>query len=124
MEVKEKLNLVLVSEDVKKSIRDDLIFIIKVMPEIIAIIDYNNNQSNNLNIIDNILKDMQNSPSILDIRMSILLSNIVKYQKYNADETKESKKEIEQMVKSILTRLNYDEKFVESVIYQIKNNNN
>lgn len=128
MEIREKLNLILTDENVDKSVRDNLLFVLKIIPEIGTMIGFEqHNQILNLDVFEHTLKAMQNSPNDLEIRMALLLHDIGKTH-LNQDNTEKRSfirhQELsEEMSKIILTRLNYDEKFINNVLYLVRTHN-
>ena len=125
MHNKEKLNNILLDENVCKSINDNLDFILAVIPEILFIIGFEHKHpDHHLDVYNHTLKALESSPSDLVIRIALLFHYIGKRFSYQEKEGirhfKGHPRVSAGMAKSILTRLNYDEQFILDVVYLVK----
>lgn len=122
MQIKEKLNNILLSENVCESINNNLDFLLDIIPEIIFMINYEHKHPHHhLDVYNHTLKALEFSNHDLVIRMALLLHDIGKpfscQEKGDIRHFRGHQKVSAEMAKTILMRLNYDEKFISEVLY-------
>lgn len=112
---------ILTSENVVKSVTDNLDNIFRLIPEL----SYMTNPNKGKDELDNFgysLIALSKSKNSFEIRLSILLEDIGKTDKNikKYDHAKQSSK----IVKEVLKRLNFDKKEINRICYLVKNHDN
>ena len=121
---KEKLKKILNSDDVIKSIKNNLDELLKAIPEIKDMIGFKHkNPAHHLDVWNHTLLALYKSPNNFKIRLVLLLHDIGKPHSYQDLEVRHFKGHEEksyQMSLDILKRLNFDKKFIEETSYLIR----
>lgn len=125
MTVRERLNNILLDDNVCKKINENLEFILVNIPEIISMIGFEHKHPHHhLDVYMHTLKSLEKSPKDLSIRMALLFHDIGKpfsCQEINGIRHFRGHPGVSaNMTQVILERLNYDEKFISDVVYLVK----
>ena len=121
-EVKDKINQILISGNIENNME----IILENIPEISNMIGFShNNPQHHLDVWNHTLEAMRNLENFddLEIDMAILLHDIGKPFSYQENEVRHFKGHQEvsyNMSKTILTRLGYDNNFINNVCYLVK----
>ena len=121
-----KLNEILLSEDVVKSINDNIDYLLEIIPEIKKMIGFEHkNPHHHLDVFNHTLLALSLSKNDLDIRLCLLLHDIGK--PYSYQETSDGFRHFynhpkisAQMSKSILERLGFEEDYIKYICYLIE----
>ena len=122
---KERLNNILLSENVSKKIDENLDFILATIPEILDMIAFEHkNPGHHLDVYKHTLKALEYSDCDLIVRMSLLLHDIGKPSMYQEIKGirhfRGHPEESEKIAKKILKRLDYDKEFISDVCYIVR----
>lgn len=125
MFVKEDLNTILLDENVSEKVNKSLDFILAIIPEFVFMIGFeHNNPHHHLDVYNHTLKALEDSPIDLEIRMALLLHDIGKpfsYQDCKGIRHFNGHPKVSAKIsETILKRLNYEETFINNVIYLIR----
>lgn len=124
MENKEKINDILMQENIKDSIERNIEFLIMMIPEIRTMIGFDHRHPHHhLDVYGHTIEALNYSSSDLEVRMALLLHDIGKPFSYQEGEIRHFYRHPEvsaQMTKQILERLEYDEDFINDVYYLVK----
>lgn len=126
--VKERLNKILLNDNIGQSLNDNIDFVISIIPEIKHIIGFEHNHPHhNLNVWDHTIKALEYSKPDLEIRIALLLHDIGKPFSYQDEEVRHFHGHplvSSQISYKILRRLAYDEGAIKRIIYLIENHDN
>ena len=121
MPVRERLNNILLDDNVCKKINENLEFILVNIPEIISMIGF---EHHHLDVYKHTLRALEESPKDLTIRIALLFHDIGKpfscQEKNGIRHFRGHPGVSASMTQVILKRLNYDEKFILDVVYLVK----
>ena len=121
-----KLNEILLSEDVVKSINDNIDYLLEIIPEIKKMIGFEHkNPHHHLDVFNHTLLALSLSKNDFDVRLCLLLHDIGK--PYSYQETNDGFRHYynhqivsSNMSKDILKRLGYEEEYIKYICYLIK----
>ena len=120
-----KLRKILLAEDVVRSINENIYYLIEKIPEIESMMGFEHNHPHHhLDVWDHTLLALSLSEKDFDIRLCLLLHDIGKPFSYQDKEVRHFKghaKVSSIMSKNILTRLGYEEDYVNYICYLIRN---
>lgn len=126
MNNRQKLNDILLSENIEEEVNKNIEFITNIIPEISFMIGFEHKHPHHdLDVYNHTLKALSNSKCDLRIRMALLLHDIGKPFSYQDDgdirhfygHPKVSAK----MAETILKRLGYEKEFISDIIYLVEN---
>ena len=122
----QKLNGIILSENVKEDVNKNIHFITYIIPEISFMIGFEHNHPHHdLDVYNHTLKALSNSKSDLKIRMALLLHDIGKPFSYQDDADIRHfyghPKVSAEMAETILKRLGYEKEFISDIIYLVEN---
>ena len=124
MNNKEKLNNILICDDIVNSINNNLDYLFKIIPEAKNMIDFpHNHPHHHLDVWNHTLYALSLSPNDLTIRLVLLLHDIGKpysYQDENIRHFKNHDYASYEISKNVLYRLGYDTDYVNEVSYLIR----
>lgn len=125
MEIKERLNNILLSENISKQINENLDFILSIIPEISFMIGFEHkNPYHVFDVYNHTLKALEYSKSNLVVRMALFLHDIGKpfsYQEIKGTRHFKDHQQISfKIAKVVLERLGYDEEFIKDVCYIVR----
>ena len=116
MNNKEKLNNILICDDIVNSINNNLDYLFKIIPEAKNMIDFpHNHPHHHLDVWNHTLYALSLSPNDLTIRLVLLLHDIGKpysYQDENIRHFKNHDYASYEISKNVLYRLGYDTDYV------------
>lgn len=119
------LQEILQADDVVTSINDNLDYLEEIIPEIKSMMGFEQHHPHHhLDVWNHTLLALSLSKKDFDVRLSLLLHDIGKPFSYQDKEVRHFKghaKKSYEMSKKILTRLNYDRKYVVYISYLVKN---
>lgn len=120
-----KLQEILLSDDVVTSINQNLDYLVEIIPEIQYMFGFEQNHPHHhLDVWNHTLLALSLSKQDFDVRLCLLLHDIGKPFSYQDEEVRHfhghAKKSYE-MSKIILTRLGYDESYIDEICYLIRN---
>ena len=119
-----KLEEILTSRFVVKEIVNNLDYLLEIIPELKMTISFDQKQHpNDLDLFWDILSRLSLSPNDYDIRLVILLHDIAKPYYYQTEEVKDYKKYAKMssiISKNILTRLEYNDSYIEKICKMIE----
>lgn len=119
------LQAILLSNDVVKSINNNLDYLLQIIPEIKSMIGFEHKHPHHhLDVWNHTLLALSLSECDFDIRLCLLLHDIGKPFSYQDEEVRHFKnhpKVSSDMSKTILKRLNYDEEYIDYICYLIEN---
>lgn len=120
-----KLYKILTSDNITKSINDNLEFLLRLIPEIRFMIGFEHNHPHHhLDVWNHTLYALSLSENNFDIRLTLLLHDIGKPFSYQDDEVRHfhnHPKVSSYISRLILNRLNFDEDYINYICYLIKN---
>ena len=118
------LEEILTNDNVVDSIRSNLGYILKIIPELGDTIGFEHKHPHHhLDVFEHTLYALSLSENDYEIRLALLLHDIGKPHSFTEGEVRHFKGHAavsEQMSRVILTRLNYDKLFIDEVCYLIK----
>ena len=121
---KEKLYQILMSNDVVSSIRNNLEYLLEIIPEIKYMIGFvHNHPHHHLDVYEHTLLALSLSNNNFQERLCLLLHDIGKPFSYQDEEVRHFKGHPEvssKMSFEILTRLGYEKEFIDEIVYLIK----
>lgn len=121
---KEKIHKILLSEDVVSSIKENISYLIEIIPEIKDMIGFEHNHPHHhLDVWNHTLLALSLSQKDFDIRLVLLLHDIGKPHSYQDDEVRHFKGHPEkssEMSKEILKRLKFKEDEIYKICYLIE----
>lgn len=113
------LQEILLSDDVVKSINDNIEYLLTIIPEIKNMIGFDQNHPHHhLDVWNHTLLALSLSKNDFDIRLSLLLHDIGKPFSYQDEEVRHFKNHASVsagMSKKILSRLNFDKEYVDYI---------
>lgn len=119
------LTEILLSDDIVKSINDNLEYLLKIIPEIKPMIGFEQHHPHHhLDVWNHTLLALSMSEKDFDVRLCLLLHDIGKPFSYQDEEVRHfhgHAKKSSEIAKIILNRLNYNEEYIEYICYLIKN---
>ena len=119
------LQEILQADDVVTSINDNLDYLEEIIPEIKSMMGFEQHHPHHhLDVWNHTLLALSLSKKDFDVRLCLLLHDIGKPFSYQDKEVRHFKghaKKSYEMSKKILTRLNYDRKYVVYISYLVKN---
>ena len=119
------LKSILLSDDIVKSINDNMNDLLSIIPEIKYMIGFDHNHPHHhLDVWHHTLLALSLSNKDFDIRLCLLLHDIGKPFSYQDEEVRHFRnhaKVSSKMSKEILTRLEYDEEYINYLCYLIEN---
>ena len=119
-----RLYEILLSNDVVKSINDNMEYLLDIIPEIKNMIDFpHNNPHHHLDVWKHTLYALSLSDCDFDVRLTLLLHDIGKPFSYQDDEIRHFHNHPEvsyEMSRIILNRLNFNKDYIEEICYLIK----
>lgn len=128
MNNQEVIKKILMSDDVVQSINNNIDVLLKIIPELKYMIGFQHNHPyHHLDVWNHTLLALSLSEPNFDIRLCLLLHDIGKPYSYQDGEIRHfkghpSKSSI--ISKNILTRLGYNEKYINEMCYLIENHDN
>ena len=118
------LQTILLSDNVDKSIKDNLDYLLEIIPEIKSMIGFEHNHPHHhLDVWNHTLLALSMSKNDFDVRLSLLLHDIGKPFSYQDEEVRHFRghpKKSAEMAKVILKRLNCDDDYVNYISYLIE----
>lgn len=116
---------ILISDDVVKSINDNLDIVLDLIPEIKDMIDFpQNHPHHHLDVWNHTLLALENSPKDFDVRIALLLHDIGKPHSYQDEEIRHFRghPEVSEIISfNILKRLGFSSEKINKLCYIIKN---
>ena len=125
---KEKLNEILSTDDIVKSINDNKKVLLDIIPELKYMIGFQHNHPHHhLDVWDHTLLALSLSENNFDLRLCLLLHDIGKPHSYQDREVRHFKghpKVSSELSKNILERLGYEKNYIDEICYLIENHDN
>lgn len=123
---KEKLEKILLRKNVEDSIRNNIIFMYKVIPELKFLVGFKHkNPEYHLDVFEHTMLAVSLSKRDFEVRLTLILHDIGKrfsYQEVNGVRYYKNHQKVSyQISKKILNRMKYDEITTERILYLIKN---
>lgn len=119
-----KLEKILTSDNVVKSINDNLDYILKLMPEVGDMFDFEHNHPHHhLDVWNHTLLALKNSDNDFEIRLTLLLHDIGKPSSYQDEEVRHFRghqQKSKEIATNILQRLNCPLELSNRILYLIK----
>lgn len=119
-----KLEEILMSNDVVKSINENLDYLLDIIPEIKAMINFEQNHPHHhLDVWNHTLLALSLAKKDYDVRLALLLHDIGKPFSYQDEEVRHFRnhaKISELISKNILQRLGYDNSYITHICYLIE----
>lgn len=119
------LKAILLSDDVVKSIKENLKYLEEIIPEIKCMYGFNQDHPHHhLDVWNHTLLALSLSKKDFDVRLCLLLHDIGKPFSYQDEEVRHFRghaKVSSKMAKNILTRLGYEEDYVDYICFLVKN---
>lgn len=119
------LEMILVEDDIIKSITSNLNYLLSIIPEIKDMIGFDHNHPHHhLYVWNHTLLALSKSENDFEIRLSLLLHDIGKPHCFQDNEIRHFKghqKVSSDMTRNILQRLSYNNEFIEKICYLIEN---
>lgn len=123
-----KIQEILMSDDVVQSINNSVDILLEIIPELKDMIGFKHNHPHHhLDVWNHTLLALSLSELNFDIRLCLLLHDIGKPHSYQDGEIRHFKGHTltsSIISKTILTRLGYDEDYINEICYLIKNHDN
>ena len=122
--MKSKLHEILCTEDVVKSIKQNMDTLLTLIPEIESMIGFEHNHPHHhLNVWEHTLEVLKNLNTIdIELNLAGLLHDIGKPFSYQDEEVRHFRGHADasyKISKQVLTRLGYDEEFINRVLYLV-----
>lgn len=115
---------ILLSDDVEKSIRNELHVLIKIIPEIKDMIGFKHNHPHHhLDVFEHTLLALSRSPQDLEIRLVLLLHDIGKPHSYQDEEIRHFRNHAlvsSEIARGIFERLEFDEDEIDEMCMLIR----
>ena len=119
------LEKILLEDDVRSSINQNLDYLVEIIPEIKYMFNFEQHHPHHhLDVWNHTLLALSLSKKDFDVRLCLLLHDIGKPFSYQDEEVRHFKghaKKSSEMSKDILTRLGYEEDYVDYICYLIRN---
>lgn len=119
---------ILLGEDVVGSIKNNMDYLLKIIPEIKPMIDFDQkNPQHHLDVWEHTLLALKLSKNDFEIRLCLLLHDIGKPFSYQDEEVRRFRGHgniSEKMAEKILKRLNFNKDFISKICYLVKNHDN
>ena len=119
------LEKILLSDDVRKSINENIDYLVDLIPEIKYMFNFEQHHPHHhLDVWNHTLLALSLSKKDFDVRLCLLLHDIGKPFSYQDKEVRHFRghaKKSYDMSKEILTRLGYDRKYIVYICYLVKN---
>ena len=120
------LENILLADDIVKSIKENIDYLVEIIPEIKSMFNFpHNNPNHHLDVWNHTLLALSISDKDFDIRLCLLLHDIGKPHSYQDDEVRNCRhfwnhpKKSEEIARVILKRLGYDEDYINYICYLI-----
>ena len=120
------LENILLADDIVKSIKENIDYLVEIIPEIKSMFNFpHNNPNHHLDVWNHTLLALSISDKDFDIRLCLLLHDIGKPHSYQDDEVRNCRhfwnhpKKSEEISRVILKRLGYDEDYINYICYLI-----
>ena len=120
------LESILLADDIVKSIKENIDYLVEIIPEIKSMFNFpHNNPNHHLDVWNHTLLALSISDKDFDIRLCLLLHDIGKPHSYQDDEVRNCRhfwnhpKKSEEISRVILKRLGYDEDYINYICYLI-----
>ena len=118
------LEIILLQDDVVSSIKNNIDYLLELIPEIKEIIGFDHKHPHHhLNVWDHTLLSLSLSENDFDVRLSVLLHDIGKPAACEEGEVRHYKghpKESSKISRNILKRLKYDDNYINYICYLIE----
>jgi tRNA nucleotidyltransferase (CCA-adding enzyme) len=128
MNNQEVIQKILMSEDIVQSINNNIDILLEIIPELKDMIGFQHNHPHHhLDVWNHTLFALSLSEPNFDIRLCLLLHDIGKPHSYQDDEIRHFKGhplKSSVISRNILTRLGYDEEYINEMCYLIENHDN
>ena len=119
------LEKILLSDDVVKTINDNLDYLVEIIPEIKYMFNFEQHHPHHhLDVWNHTLLALSMSKKDFDVRLSLLLHDIGKPFSYQDEEVRHfhgHARVSSEMSREILTRLNFDDEYVDYICYLVRN---
>lgn len=123
-----KLEKILLSDNIVKSINDNINYLLTIIPEIKDMINFpHNHPHHHLDVWNHTLLALSLSKKDFDIRVVLLLHDIGKPHSYQDGEVRHFKghpKVSSYISRNVLERLGYEKDYIEEMCYLIENHDN
>ncbi len=122
--MKERLYSILMNDDVVSSIRDNMLELCLIIPEVKDMFSFaHNHPHHHLDVWEHTLLALSRAPMDFDVRLTLLLHDIGKPHSYQDDEVRHFHGHADvssTMSEVILSRLGYEEEYIMRISYLIK----
>ena len=125
---KDKIEIILMQEDIVESIRNHMDYLVTVIPEIKDMVGFDHKHPHHhLDVWEHTLLALSRAPLDFEIRLVLLFHDIGKPHSYQEGEIRHFNNHgyvSSEMTKNILKRLDFDELEIEEICYLVKVHDN